>query len=36
MEEVNKSGEVPTIEIEGKFVQESEICAEFVDCAFPD
>jgi len=33
---VNPSGEVPTVEVDGKFVPESEICAEFLDNLFPD
>jgi len=33
---VNPLGEVPTVEVDGKFVPESEICVEFLDSLFPD
>jgi len=33
---VNPTGEVPTVEVDGKFVPESEICAEFLDTLFPN
>jgi len=33
---INPSGEVPTVEVNGKLVPESEICSEFLDASFPD
>jgi len=33
---INPSGEVPTVEISGQIVPESEICSEFVDSSFPN
>jgi len=32
---INPSGEVPTVEIDGKLVPESEISAEYLDASFP-
>jgi len=33
---INPSGEVPTVDVNGKIVPESEICSEFLDTSFPD